>query len=237
MKRKLIIAIVIAPLLLTALMVILGRTGEPGIRIMPLGDSITQGYAYADSYRRPLWNLLKRSDQRIDFVGSMKMNYPNARPAHSDFDMDHEGHWGWRTDEVLAKIDGWVKKASPDIVLLHLGTNDIFQKQDNNDTVAELRQIILILRKHNPRVKVFLAQLIPLAGETADVQVRKLNDLLPEMVQSITTDVSPVHIVNQYEGFDALKDTDDGIHPNDSGIVKMAQKWHSALADHLKYQE
>ena len=151
--------------------------------------------------------------------------------------MDHEGHWGWRTDEVLAKIDGWVKKASPDIVLLHLGTNDIFQKQDNNDTVAELRQIILILRKHNPRVKVFLAQLIPLAGETADVQVRKLNDLLPEMVQSITTDVSPVHIVNQYEGFDALKDTDDGIHPNDSGIVKMAQKWHSALADHLKYQE
>jgi lysophospholipase L1-like esterase len=150
--------------------------------------------------------------------------------------MDHEGHWGWRADEVLVKIDGWAEQAAPDIVLLHLGTNDILQMQDNKDTVVELRQIILVLRKHNPRVEILLAQLIPLAGTTANVQVQKLNGLLPDMAQSITTDDSPVHIVNQYEGFDAFKDTNDGIHPNESGIVKMAQRWHEALSDRLKSQ-
>lgn len=29
--------------------------------------------------------------------------------------------------------------------------------------------------------------------------------------------------------FNALKDTYDGIHPNESGIEKMAQKWYKAL--------
>jgi hypothetical protein len=214
MKRKMIPVITLGFLLLAAVLVILRATCEPRIRIMPLGDSITQGAADADSYRRPLWN----------------------RPAHSDFDMDHEGHWGWRADEVLVKIDGWAEQAAPDIVLLHLGTNDILQMQDNKDTVVELRQIILVLRKHNPRVEILLAQLIPLAGTTANVQVQKLNGLLPDMAQSITTDDSPVHIVNQYEGFDAFKDTNDGIHPNESGIVKMAQRWHEALSDRLKSQ-
>ncbi len=236
MKRKLIPVITLGFLLLAAVLVILRTTGEPRIRIMPLGDSITQGAADADSYRRPLWNLLKKTNARIDFVGSMKMNYPDARPAHSDFDMDHEGHWGWLADEVLAKIDSWAEQTAPDIVLLHLGTNNIIQKQDNKDTVVELRQIILVLRKHNPRVEILLAQLIPLADTTANVQVQKLNGLLPDMAQSITTDDSPVHIVNQYEGFDAFKDTNDGIHPNESGIVKMAQRWHEALADRLKSQ-
>ncbi len=236
MKRKLIPVITLGFLLLAAVLVILRTTCKPRIRIMPLGDSITQGAADADSYRRPLWNLLKKTNAGIDFVGSMKMNHPDARPAHSDFDMDHEGHWGWRADEVLVKIDGWAEQTAPDIVLLHLGTNDILQMQDNKDTVVELRQIILVLRKHNPRVEILLAQLIPLAGTTANVQVQKLNDLLPDMAQSITTDDSPVHIVNQYEGFDAFKDTNDGIHPNESGIVKMAQRWHEALSDRLKSQ-
>jgi len=236
MKRWLIPIIVFGLLLLGGTLVFLSRNGQPHIRIMPLGDSITQGAADADSYRRSLWKLLKKGSPRVDFVGSMKMNHPDARPVHSDFDIDHEGHWGWRTDEVLAKIDGWARQAQPDIVLLHLGTNDIAQRQENEDTAEELRRIIIILRKHNPRVEILLAQLIPMAGKTADMRIQELNRILPGMAQSITTDESPVHIVNQYEGFDAFKDTDDGIHPNESGIKKMAQKWYRALVPLLKLE-
>lgn len=236
MKPKLISIIVLGLLLLAASLAILSRTGEPHIRIMPLGDSITQGNANVDSYRRPLWKMLKKTSARLDFVGSMRNNRLQAWPVDSDFDMDHEGHGGWRADEVLAKIDGWAWQAVPDIVLLHLGTCDILQNQENEDTVEELRQIIIILRKHNPRIEILLAQLIPLRDRTANVRVQKMNGLLHDMAQSITTDDSPVHIVNQYEGFDAFKDTNDGIHPNEFGIVKMAQRWHEALADRLKPQ-
>ena len=64
----------------------------------------------------------------------MKTNYPYIGLTHSDFDINHEGHWGWRADEVLAKIDGWAEQTTPDIVLVHLGSNDILQKQKNKVT-------------------------------------------------------------------------------------------------------
>ncbi len=230
MKHKLTPIVAFSLLLLVATSVSLASAGEPLIRIMPPGDSITQGAADSDSYRRPLWKLLKKNNARINFVGSLKTNYPYTRSAHSDFDMDHEGHWGWRADEVLAKIGGWAEQAAPGIVLFHLGTNDILQNQKNEDTVEELRQIIFTLRKHNPRIEIFLAQLIPIARKTANMRVQELNALLPDMARSITTDHSPIHIVNQHEGFDAIKDTYDGVHPNELGIEKMAQKWYKALA-------
>ena len=234
MTPKLISFIALGFFLLAASLAMHSRIGEPHIRIMPLGDSITQGASNAVSYRQPLWKMLKKTNARLDFVGSMRKNYLQVGPTHSGFDSDHEGHWGWRTDEVLAKIDGWTEQAEPDIVLLHLGTNDIFQKQKIENTVEELRQIISILRKDNPRVEVLLAQLIPVRDRNANMKVQKLNSLLPDMAQSITTNDSPVHIVNQYEGFDVLKDTYDGIHPNEFGIVKMAQKWYDVLAVRLR---
>ena len=229
MKHNQLLIISFTLLLLVVTSVSLVKTDEPPIRIMPLGDSITQGAADNDSYRRPLWKLLTKNNEKIDFVGSMKTNYPYTRSAHSDFDMDHEGHWGWRTDDVLAKVDGWARQARPDIVLIHLGSNDILQKQKNKDTVEELRRIIITLRKHNPRIRIFLAQLIPVASKSINKRVQELNDLLPNMAQSITTDDSPVHIVDQHAGFDAFKDTYDGLHPNESGIKKMSQKWYKAL--------
>ena len=236
MKKKLIPLMAFVLLLLVASATVFIRTRDPRIRIMPLGDSITQGPAEEDSYRRPLWKMLKTTGARVDFVGSMKRNYPDAKPAHSDFDMDHEGHWGWQTGEVLAKIDGWAAEHVPDIVLLHLGTNDILHGQKNQDTVEKLRGIIVVLRKHNSGVKIFLAQLIPMGGKAANLKIQELNQLIPDMAHSMTSEASPVRIVDQYEGFDALKDTSDGIHPNESGIEKMAQKWCQALAVDLNCQ-
>jgi len=36
---------------------------------------------------------------------------------------------------------------------------------------------------------------------------------------------SPIWVVDQYTGFDGARDNRDGVHPNDGGDVKMANKW------------
>ncbi len=87
------------------------------LRIMPLGDSITQGDD--GSYRRPLWIALKEADISVDFVGSMGHGYSGDNES-GNYDTDHEGHWGWRADEVLKRIDQWAARNIPDIVLMHL---------------------------------------------------------------------------------------------------------------------
>src|SRR6476469_5961300 len=64
------------------------------VRVMPLGDSITQGDQFHSSYRRPLWKLISEQEMNIDFVGSGKLNFPQHLPPNPDFDLDNEGHWG-----------------------------------------------------------------------------------------------------------------------------------------------
>jgi len=184
----------------------LGSVKVQYIKIMPLGDSITQGYRGHDSYRRGLWLKLKQAEFKVDFVGSLKKNYWGM-PRHTDFDMDHEGHWGWRADQVLAKMEKWASKNVPDIVLLHLGTNDIGGGQDIEETVGEIEKIIMILRKYNAKVKVLLAQIIPVANEAITMRIEKFNKELEMLADSINTEESSVILVNHFDGFDPKTDT------------------------------
>lgn len=194
---------------------------------MPLGDSITQANSKHNSYRRPLWIQLRNAGYKVDFVGSSRENWRGAPPL-SDFDQEHEGHWGWRVDQILEQIDRWTRTSQPDIVLIHLGSNDLIQGQSPESTISELRQLILILRKNNPRVKLLLAQLIP-CGNKARIQ--QFNGLILNLARETNTIDSPVIVVDQFTGFNAAKgsDTYDGCHPSEVGEKKMADRWFAAL--------
>jgi len=196
--------------------------GQTPLRIMPLGDSITQGAA--GNYRRPLWIALGEAGMSVDFVGSMSRGYTDGDDA-SDYDTDHEGHWGWRADQVLGRIDQWTAQATPDVVLIHLGTNDIGGGQDIDETVDEIDQIIERLRTHNPDVHVLLAAIIPVAHYAATIRIEEFNEGLAELAKAKDTPTLRVVLVDHFTGFDAEQDTYDGIHPNDGGNQKMANRW------------
>ncbi len=198
------------------------------IRIMPLGNSITQPDGFHNSYRRPLWLKLRSSGYNVDFVGSTREHYQGKSAPLSDFDQDHEGHSGWRADQILEQIDNWARASQPDIVLVHLGTNDLLQGQTPQSTIEELRTLIQKLRAINPSVKMLLAQPIPCGDRT---RVQQLNSLIPNLARATTTQKSPVMTVDQFSGFNPAKgeDTYDGCHPNESGEQKMANRWFAAL--------
>src|ERR1044071_4924198 len=92
-----------------------------GVPVMPLGDSITEGTQVPGGYRIGLWQRLSGAGYRVDFVGT-QFNGPSALGDH-----DHQGHPGWRIDQISANITGWLGTAQPRSVLLHIGTNDILQ--------------------------------------------------------------------------------------------------------------
>ena len=50
-------------LILGAILALQPAVAAPSLRILPLGDSITQGYQSSDTagYRGPLWTLLKNA--------------------------------------------------------------------------------------------------------------------------------------------------------------------------------
>jgi lysophospholipase L1-like esterase len=192
---------------------------------MPLGDSITQGSLFHGSYRRWLWKDLKKAGYNVDFVGG-KRSYRWAPALFADFDTDHEGHWGWRVDQILAEVDAWVEKAKPDLVLIHLGHNDVLQGQGVGNAVDELRQLIQRLRAHNPRLTLLVARQIPADGAP---EIDDLGKAMPGLAASHTRPESPVICVDHWTGFDAAEDTHDRLHPNERGAKKMAAAWLDAL--------
>ena len=62
-------------------------------KIMPLGNSITLSRAN-HSYRYYLQQLLKNGGYAFDFIGTQQYQ------SYADFDPDHEGHGGYKADQI-----------------------------------------------------------------------------------------------------------------------------------------
>lgn len=197
------------------------------VRIMPLGDSVTESGNGHPSYRYFLWQRLTADGVRLDFVGSM-LSRPEERLDASGFDGDHEGHSGWRTDQILARISVWAMSTRPDIVLLHLGHNDLWQGKGTANTLEDLAGILEHLRRVNPRVSILIAQIIPSASIPVQLTA-ELNDGIAELALATSTGSSPVIAVDHSTGFHVETMTRDGTHPNDDGERRMADRWYDAL--------
>jgi len=155
------------------------------IRIMPLGDSMTEGVvqiplnpdhntsAYPHllnesnltvsedriAYRGKLWDLLKDGGYEVDFIGSNKtgQNYPT-----NGFDLNHEGHGGKLSEYLKNHINDWLSLNPADIILLHIGSNDGGHSTPIATSVANVQAILDTIFSKNPNTKVFVARIIEL---------------------------------------------------------------------------
>ncbi|MGB3150760.1 MAG: putative Ig domain-containing protein [Maribacter sp.] len=228
------------------------------LKVLPLGNSITEGEDVHASYRRVLWNELKDDGYNIDFVGSKFFSgFFDLLPPEGDlFDMHHEGHSGWDTNNIISgagfdpgrgTLSTWLNGYTPDAVLLHLGTNDVFNCRTNSQVLSDMDTIISLLRADNPNVVIFLAKIVPMGnssilgfddtycnnGQTLSQMVTSLNNALTSYVPTKDTPHSPVILVDQNSNISVTADMYDGIHPNGQGEEKMAQKWFDAIQNHF----
>jgi lysophospholipase L1-like esterase len=193
-----------------------------GVKVMPLGDSITDGLTVPGGYRIGLWQRFTANGYKVDFVGSLS-NGPASLGDH-----DHEGHSGWRIDQIDANIVGWLGTYQPHTVLLHIGTNDILQNFNVSTAPNRLSALIDHITNTLPSAEVFVAQIIPLANASQNAGVRTFNAAIPSIVQSKVAAGKHVHLVDEYDALTAA-DLADGIHPNAGGYDKMAAVWYNAL--------
>ena len=193
-----------------------------GTRVMPLGDSITEGTQVPGGYRIGLWQRLANGRYTVDFVGS-QYNGPGGLGDH-----DHEGHPGWRIDQIDASVTGWLNTYQPRTVLLHIGTNDILQNYNVSTAPNRLSALLDRITNTAPGADVFVAQLTPLSNSGQESAVRTFNAALPAIVQSKVNAGRRVHLVDMHSAL-STADLIDGVHPTATGYDKMAAVWYSAL--------
>lgn len=186
------------------------------IRLMPLGDSITLGSS--GGYRTLLWKKMFQQDgKKVDFVGSLT-------DGPSDLgDRNHEGHSGWRIDQIRGQIDGWSNTYKPELVLLHIGTNDINQNYSLSGAPGRLQDLVNRICSNNAGVELIVASIIPISGKSS--QVSSYNSAIPGIVTNAKNTGCKASFFNMNQ-YLTLSDIPDGVHPSVSGYNKMAEAWY-----------
>jgi lysophospholipase L1-like esterase len=127
----------------------------PKIRYMPFGDSITEIVCW----RGLLWTQLQSAGfTNVDFVGSGTNQNPAGCPT-ATYDKDNEGHSGYLAIDIANKkqLVDWLKNNPADVITMHLGTNDIVQKNDKTaDILAAFSTLIQVMRDSNPSMKIIV---------------------------------------------------------------------------------
>lgn len=226
---------------------------DGAVRIMPLGDSITEGTSIGGSsdlpppgqrvaYRRKLFSDLEAlsPNYSVNFVGSQS-NGSSASPAIGD--PDHEGHGGYcdgpgignscSFGNVASNVIGWLNTNPADVILLHVGTND-FETNNPND-VAMILDNIESWAANNFPVSVFLARTIPTRDGTLDVETYNNN------VDTVAGDRPHVTIFRvDQQGALAVSGSPnvanasymgDNLHPNQAGYDRMADAWKAEILE------
>jgi lysophospholipase L1-like esterase len=192
------------------------------IKIMPMGDSITQG-TVAGGYRAPLYTSMTNAGYKIQFVGDQNTNSGGGLPGNQT---SHEGIGGYTSYQLKQQIDntGIVGSSKPDLVLLLIGTNDLgtgsSYPQATNDIAALIDDVI----KSNGGVHVFLSNVLH-RDDSRDSDIDAFNLNLKAMVAARADHVTLVDLASQI----LHTDLGDGLHPNQTGYGKMAQGWMSAI--------
>jgi lysophospholipase L1-like esterase len=200
---------------------------EP-VRIMPLGDSITRGSGSTNTngYRRELYSSFTQEGHWVDFVGGQQ-------DGSDDFDRQHEGHSGWSADggsqgSIASSVYDFLIYHPAEIVLLHIGTNDI---QEGHQDPADVSLILDEIRRYSIETQVVLALIINQA--TYSPETTLYNAQVRELAQERIDMGHALLLVDMENALSYPDDMADSVHPNDNGYIKMAGVWFEALSGTL----
>ncbi|KAK3390015.1 SGNH hydrolase-type esterase domain-containing protein [Podospora didyma] len=207
------------------------QAAAPRLRYMPLGDSITE----LGCWRAWVHRQLVKDGYDIDFVGSMNSS---TNCNNLNYDRQHEGHSGRQAFDMVARgqLKAWLKANPADIITMHLGTNDIRYARNTSTIIGSLGTLIDQMRAANPKMKIIVAQIIPLVKRNKVKETQDLNKEIAHLVaRKRTVPDSPIWLVDQSYGFNVTTDLEaDNIHPNANGQKKMAERFYPAIVGAIK---
>ncbi len=244
-RSTLVFALLLALLLslTTAPLVVVASTPSAGsavlaptltcpLRVMPIGDSVTKGSGSAagPGYRFFVWNRAQAEGVQFTYVGT----YGNAP-------YKHEGIGGFKIQDIDMYLTTAMTANAPDILILMAGTANVNQEYafTTANTIANrLNALIDRILSTWPQTFLVVASIPPvdttLRGEPSGVAMAKDNlaKSYSALVKTIATGKGTrVRYAEVYQALNKATDlaAGDGLHPNDSGYLKIANAIYPQL--------
>ncbi len=236
-KKKCKIQITSSLILFSLLLFSIRGFSQTPLKIMPLGNSITYDTYTGDprdagdkiGYRYKLYLLLNQAGYSINMVGSENAGYNYFN------DDENAGFPGWRDNQLADLIEtGYLYSYPADIILLHIGTNDVSASDYSTTDVNRLLNAVDAYETGSGKpVLVLLAKIIsredfPCNSHPGTISY---NNNLVTMANNRISAGDKLIVVDMECGATINYSTDmiDLVHPNQSGYDKMGQKWFDVI--------
>lgn len=219
------------------------------LRVMPLGDSITDGFSTVGGYRTSLCNLLKDNgySENVDFVG------PNW--GGDGYDPQHAGYSGYSIDNIpqessisgqrtgISSFIDWLMTEYPaDVVMMQIGTNDILSYYDLDNIGTRLESLVDTVLTYIPDNGMLYLATIPYMDasntlyisstyftvESMDECVDAYNLAIREIAAEKAAEGKNIRLAD-VNGVLTKSDLYDGVHPTADGYAKMGSFWYEKL--------
>ena len=217
------------------------------IKIMAVGDSITDDCVFNGAWRQYLQPLLETNGYPFTFVGRNQ-----SAPSGSFTQTQHEGYCGAvvappgvltypvygyaGTNVYLLKIVAdALTNSTPDLVLVLIGVNDIGRGRDPWQVATnDMSNLLDIVFSNAPAANVILAKITSLYHDVSGLNykayytnVSVYNAALQAVVNQRRALGQNVFLADMFSavGISQTMFNSDGLHPNALGLQAIAREW------------
>jgi len=105
-------------------------------------------------WRALLWQKLQEANiKNTDFVGTLA-----GQGCGFKYDGENEGHGGYLATNIAKQnqLPAWLSSTKPDIVLMHLGTNDVWNKISPGNITAAFSTLVDQMRASKSTMQILV---------------------------------------------------------------------------------
>ncbi|QIW94884.1 hypothetical protein AMS68_000402 [Peltaster fructicola] len=209
------------------------RALKTPLKVLCIGDSITIGVGddsigtgANNGYRLPLYNLLKKANVNVEFIGTQSSGTGNPQPHM-------EGYADQKINSILDNIKrNGIIRQQPNLVLIYAGSSDVGQLQADGKTpldnaLVRLGNLIDHVLCNDPQAVVLVAVLVQ--NKDHPKETVTFNAAIPAVIADRSKRGYKIQTVDMSSlGGNMLK---DGQHPNTAGYQDMANRWYGAITN------
>ena len=201
-----------------------GQRSIVPLRVMPIGDSITEGYqsSTGNGYRYPLQQDIQNMGQTITFVGD--------RTDGTMTNPQNEGFSGQQIAYIAGQAVPSAASWRPNVALVLAGTNDINLQNDMPDAPGRLDSMITGLFTSAPDATIIVAGIPPSYDSTFNANLRVFNTSVQSLVATRQNSGQHIEYVSM-SNLDPNADKADSLHPNDAGYQIVGNNFAGAVED------
>ena len=157
-----------------------------------------------------------------------------ANNAYAGSHVSYAGHYSACLPRRIRSLA--TEDASPDIILVYAGINDVAHSIDLDKFQRDYREMLDSLKKFHPDAQIWVGTIV--VGKECEpyyldpVPLKKRGEYNAIIHQCVEEAGDRVHLVD-LSSIDGVYETVNGTHPNKKGMTTFAQAWYEAMKDSI----